>query len=248
MRRIVVLLAAAALLAGCGSGSEPTGRELTVFAAASLTETFNALEKRFEAENSGVDVKFNYAGSSALAQQINEGARADVFASADQNNLKKVMDAGNTDGPEAVFATNRLTIAVAPGNPQGIRTLADLTREGLTVVVCAPQVPCGAATNKVETASGVDLKPASEEQDVKAVLTKVQAGEADAGLVYVTDVKSAGDKIAGVDFPESSSAVNNYPIAVVKEAPQAELAQKFTEYVLGPIGRDELARAGFGTP
>ncbi|RZQ61814.1 molybdate ABC transporter substrate-binding protein [Amycolatopsis suaedae] len=238
--RKLLLVALLALTACSGQAGHST---LTVFAAASLTESFTALEKRFEAEHTGVDVVFSFAGSSQLAQQINEGARADVFASADEANMNKVT--AHLAGLPAVFATNQLTIAVAPGNPKGIRGLADLARPGLAVVVCAPQVPCGAATRK---AAGTALKPVSEEQDVKAVLTKVTAGEADAGLVYRTDVRSAGEKVTGVDFPEAAQAVNRYPIAALAESAQAEAARQFTEFVLGPAGREELTRVGFGAP
>lgn len=231
------LLLVVTLLAGCAAGPNPT--TLTVFAAASLTELFTALEKRFESENPGIDVKVNFAGSSALAQQIAQGATADVFAAADEDTLTRVAD--HLDSP-AVFATNHLTIAVPRGNPAKITGVADLTRPGVTVVVCAPQVPCGSATRKV--APG--LSPASEEQDVKAVLTKVAAGEADAGLVYVTDTRSG--KVERVDFPEAAAVVNKYPIALTKQAPNPALARRFVDLVLSPTGQNELARAGFGKP
>jgi molybdate transport system substrate-binding protein len=234
------LLLTAVLLAGCGTSagsSAPT--TVTVFAAASLTESFTALEKRFEADNPGVDVKLNFAGSSALAQQIANGADADVFAAADEKTVARVAE--HLESP-AVFATNHLTIAVPRGNPAKITGLADLTRPDVTVVVCAPQVPCGAATRKV--APGV--RAASEEQDVKAVLTKVAAGEADAGLVYVTDTRSA--KVEAIDFPESATAVNKYPIALTKRAPNSALGRRFIDLVLSETGQNELVGAGFGKP
>lgn len=250
MRRLSAALAtmvAATVATACTSPS--TGQTtLTVFAAASLTESFGALKNRFEAQHAGVTVTYNFAGSSALVQQLTNGAKADVFASADQPTMDKAVKADLIDGTPAVFATNRLTIAVAPGNPKGIKGLRDLARGGLTVVVCAPQVPCGAATRKVEQETHVTLTPASEEQDVKQVLTKVEAGDADAGLVYLTDAASAGGKVTRVDFPESAQAVNNYPIAVVKGAPQADLARQFEQLVLSDQGRQELAKAGFGSP
>jgi molybdate transport system substrate-binding protein len=254
MKRLSVALVAtvaatATVATGCASQGSSTGETtLTVFAAASLTESFGALKKEFEAQHQGVTVTYNFAGSSALVQQMTNGAKADVFASADQATMDKAVKADLIDGGPAVFATNRLTIAVAPGNPKGIRGFGDLARGGLTVVVCAPQVPCGAATQKVEQNTHVTLKPASEEQDVKQVLTKVESGDADAGLVYLTDAASAGGKVAQVDFPESGQAVNNYPIAVVKGAPQAELARQFEQLVLSDQGRRELAKAGFGSP
>ncbi|WP_344862594.1 molybdate ABC transporter substrate-binding protein [Amycolatopsis ultiminotia] len=236
--------------AGPGSGSSsapaPAGGTLTVFAAASLTESFNALGKQFEAAHPGVKVSFDYEGSSSLVQKLDNGAKADVFASADEKNMTKAVQGGVIDGQPTVFATNKLAIAVAKGNPKGIKSFSDLTKGGLTVVVCAQQVPCGSATETVEKNTGTTLKPASEETDVKQVLAKVQSGDADAGLVYVTDATSAAGKVDKVDFPESSGAVNKYPIAVVKDAPQAALAKQFSDFVLGAQGKDELTKIGFG--
>lgn len=258
MRRFgAALVAVGLLLAGCGSSDEgasdqtttpPEERTLTVLAAASLTDSFTALEKKFESAHPGVDVKISFAGSSALVQQITNGAPADVFASADEKNMKKVTDAGLASGTPEIFATNQLQIAVPPDNPASIASFADLAKDGVVVVVCAPQVPCGSATEKVEQATGITLKPASEEQDVKSVLNKVQAGEADAGVVYVTDVNSAGDKVKGIAFPESSKAINSYPIAALKDAPQADLAKEWVEMVLGAEGKAELEKVGFVVP
>ncbi|KZB87253.1 molybdate ABC transporter substrate-binding protein [Amycolatopsis regifaucium] len=253
MRRLVPALLALALAAtACGSERPVTAtiesRTLTVFAAASLTESFGTLGKRFEERNSGVTVKFSFEGSSALVQKLTQGAKADIFASADQANMDKAAKGEVLDGQPSVFATNRLAIVVGKGNPKGIKGLADLAKDGLTVVVCAPQVPCGAAAKKVQQTSGVTLKPASEEQDVKSVLAKVRSGDADAGLVYVTDATSAAKQVDKVDFPESAGAVNSYPIAVVKDAPQADLARRFREFVLSAEGKQELAKAGFGAP
>ncbi|GAB3506094.1 molybdate ABC transporter substrate-binding protein [Amycolatopsis cihanbeyliensis] len=223
-------------------------RTVTVFAAASLTESFGEIVDEFEAEHPRTRVRLNLAGSSRLAQQIVAGAPADVFASASEATMRTVTEAGRVEGEPRVFATNELAIAVAPGNPHGITSFADLAGAGLTVVVCAPQVPCGAATERVERASGVTLRPASEEQDVKAVLTKVQAGEADAGVVYGTDVRAAGDQVSTVRFPEAGRAVNHYPIAVLTGTGQPEPARWFTEFVLGPAVRKQLNGAGFGAP
>ncbi|WP_414941633.1 molybdate ABC transporter substrate-binding protein [Amycolatopsis sp. cmx-11-51] len=258
MRRLASALHVPALLAltlaatACGSEQPVTAqieaRTLTVFAAASLTESFGTLGKRFEAQNSGVTVKFSFEGSSALVQKLTQGAKADVFASADHANMDEATKGEVIDGQPSVFATNRLAIAVGKGNPQGIKGLADLAKDGLTVVVCAPQVPCGSAAKKVQQSSGVTLKPASEEQDVKSVLAKVRSGDADAGLVYVTDATSAAGKVDKVDFPESASAINDYPIAVVKDAPQAHLAGLFRDFVLSAEGKQELAKVGFGAP
>ncbi|MFI0465125.1 molybdate ABC transporter substrate-binding protein [Saccharopolyspora sp. 5N102] len=247
LKMIVGALVALVVLAGCGQAgpqAQPQ-RTLTVLAAASLTESFDELGTRFTEQHPGVRVQFDYQGSSTLAEQIKQGRAADVFASADTKNMDKVRDLVGT--PE-VLATNQLTIVVPPGNPAGIASLADLAAPGRTVVVCAPQVPCGSATQKVAQASGVQLKPASEESDVKSVLQKVVAGEADAGLVYVTDAKAAGDEVQAVDFPESQQAINTYPIATVTAAPEAQLAAEFMAFARGPIGRDVLGKHGFGAP
>jgi molybdate transport system substrate-binding protein len=266
MSQLALVVAAVALFAGaCSSSDEPStqtggssvtapapkgaaktgGGSLTVFAAASLTESFTALGKAFEAKHPGTTVKFSFAGSSGLVQQLTNGAKADVFASADQATMDKAVQGGVIDGQPAVFATNKLAIAVAPGNPKGIKTFADLNKPGLTVITCAPQVPCGAAAKKVETATGVTLKPKSEEQDVKQVLNKVASGDADAGLVYVTDTTSAAGKVDEVDFPEAAQAINSYPIAAVKGG-QSALAKEFDDFVLGAEGKTELTKAGFG--
>jgi molybdate transport system substrate-binding protein len=245
----------ALLSAGCG-GSTPTAaaptsapaQNLTVFAAASLNETFTALGKQFETDNPGVTVKFNFAGSSDLAQQIVNGAPADVFAAASDATMRTVTDGGAAAGEPVIFAKNVLQIATAPGNPKGIATFADLARPDLKIVVCAPQVPCGAAAEKIEKATGVTLTPVSEEPDVKSTLGKVTSGDADAALVYVTDVSAAGPAVQGVSFPEAAEASTNYPIVVTADAPQPELAAKFQELVTGEIGRKTLEAAGFGAP
>ena len=250
-------------LAGCSATSESpeagapasTGSPgtlngtITVFAAASLTSTFTELADRFEAENPGTSVELNFAGSSDLVTQITEGAPADVFASADGKNMTRLTATGLIDPDATVdFATNVLQIAVPPTNPAGIATFADLAGPGVRTVVCAPQVPCGAATETVEEATGVTLTPVSEESSVTDVLGKVTSGEADAGLVYVTDVINAGDAVQGIAFPESGEAVNTYPIAIVKDSATADVAQAYVDFVSGPVGRSVLEAAGFGTP
>lgn len=235
------------VLASCGQSDSPGGQELTVLAAASLTESFDELGERFEQRHEGAEIRFDYQGSSTLAEQINRGRPGDVFASANEKNMAKVTDAGAAGGSPQTFATNRLTIAVPPGNPAGVRSLADLTRDR-SVVVCDAEVPCGSATEKVERAAGVAIDPVSEENDVKSVLRKVVAGEADAGLVYVSDARSAGDQVDTVDFPESGAAVNDYPISTLTGAAEPELAQQFTDFVRGPEGREVLERNGFETP
>lgn len=258
MKRLViagVALAAVAALAACGSPSQSASTEqpaesrtLTVFAAASLTESFNALEATFEQQNPGVDVVLSYGGSSDLAQQIVNGAPADVFASASDATMKTVTDAQLTAAAPTIFATNVLQIATAPGNPKAIAAFADLAKPEIKTVVCAPQVPCGSATTKIEQSTGVDIPAVSEEPDVKSVLSKVSTGNADAGLVYVTDVNASKGQVQGVSFPESAAAKTNYPIAVVKNAPQAELAQQWVALVEGQDGTAVLGAQGFGKP
>ena len=230
---------------GAAQGSTPAGA-ITVFAAASLKGTFTELARTFEAENPGTTVTLSFAGSADLASQISEGAPADIFASADTANMKKLQDAGLADGTPTDFATNTLAIAVQPGNPAGVAALKDLARPGIKLVTCAPQVPCGAAAAKVAEAAGVALNPVSEENAVTDVLGKVTSGEADAGLVYGTDVKAAGTKVAGIQFPESGSAVNTYPITGVATGRNKATAQAFVQLVTGPEGQKVLAVAGFG--
>ncbi|WP_285247868.1 molybdate ABC transporter substrate-binding protein [Pseudarthrobacter sp. efr-133-R2A-89] len=230
--------------AAAGSGA-PTGT-ITVFAAASLKATFTELAHTFETENPGTAVTLSFAGSSDLASQINQGAPADVFASADTANMKKLQDAGLADGTPRNFATNTLAIAVPPGNPAGISALKDLARPGVKLVVCAKQVPCGAAAAKVAGTAGITLAPVSEENAVTDVLGKVTSGEADAGLVYGTDVRAAGAKVAGIEFPESQGAVNTYPIAGVASGRNKAAAQAFIGLVTGAEGQKVLAAAGFG--
>ncbi|WUI12783.1 molybdate ABC transporter substrate-binding protein [Kineococcus sp. NBC_00420] len=262
IRPLLALVAAGALLAACGSSDDAAtpaatsssatttaeARTLTVFAAASLKNSFTAIGKEFEAANPGVTVTFSFAGSSDLVTQITEGAPADVFASADEKNMAKVTDQSLTAADPVDFATNVLEIATPAGNPAGIKTFADLAKPGVKVVVCAAQVPCGSATQTVETSSGVTLSPVSEESSVTDVLGKVTSGEADAGLVYVTDVTAAGDEVTGVEFPESASAVNTYPIATLKDAKDADLASEFVTFVTGTAGEKVLQDAGFGAP
>ena len=225
-----------------GGGSTGT---LTVFAAASLRETFARIGADFEKDHPGAEVVFSHAGSSDLLAQIRQGAPADVFASADTRTMDKAAADGLVAGDPVVFAENTLQIVVPQGNPARISRLADLTRPAVRVVVCAPEVPCGTATGKVAAAAGLTLRPVSEEASVTDVLGKVTTGEADAGLVYVTDVRSAGDKVVGVPFPESSAGVNSYPIAVLKDSEHASLAKQFVSAVTGPRGQAVLAAAGF---
>jgi molybdate transport system substrate-binding protein len=247
---LVIAALSVLLIGGCGSPEKPAAenQKIMVFAAASLKKTFTDLGEQFKTENPGASVEFSFAGSSDLVTQLTQGAQADVFASADTKNMDKAAQAGLLAGDPVNFASNTLTIAVAPGNPKKIASFKDLTQQGLNVVVCAPQVPCGAATKKVEQATGVTLSPVSEELSVSDVLNKVTTGQADAGLVYVTDAKGAGDKVAAVSFPEAADAVNTYPIAVLKESKNPELARKFVGLVTGESGQKVLDAAGFAKP
>lgn len=243
------VLAALTLLPGCGadggSGASSGDTTITVFAASSLTASFEKLGQDFEASHDGVQVEFSFAGSSDLVAQIQQGAGADVFASADQATMEKLTTDGLEGSEPAVFASNTLEIVVPPDNPAGITSFQDLAEPGLALVVCAPEVPCGAAVVKVEDATGVTLSPVSEEEKVTDVLAKVQTGEADAGVVYVTDVIAAGDAVAGIEFPESSAAVNVYPIATVDGSDHPDLAQEFVDLVLSDAGQQVLRGAGF---
>ncbi|XAS63839.1 molybdate ABC transporter substrate-binding protein [Micrococcaceae bacterium Sec5.8] len=250
--RAGALLAAgllAATLTGCGMpASGGAGKSLTVFAAASLKAPFTALAEQFEAGNPGTRVILSFAGSADLATQISQGAPADVFASADITNMAKLTGASMVEGSPRNFATNVLTIAVPPANPASVASFADLAKPGVKVVVCAAQVPCGAAAGNLQKETGVTLTPVSEESSVTDVLGKVISGEADAGLVYVTDVKTAGDKVQEIPFAESAKAENTYPIAALRTGRNKDLAAAFIASVTGPEGQKLLRGAGFGTP
>ncbi|WP_205353203.1 molybdate ABC transporter substrate-binding protein [Janibacter anophelis] len=240
-------LALAACGSGSGSGSDDGGTTtLRVAAAASLTASFEEIATDFEAANEGVELEFQFAGSSDLATQISNGAELDVFASADEATMDKVADLTAAD--PMIFATNVLTIVTEPGNPQQITGLQDLESSDLAVVVCAEQVPCGAATKALTEQQDVTLDPASEESKVTGVLTKVTTGEADAGLVYVTDATGAGDQVETVEAEDSDEVVNSYPIAVLDGAPSPDEAQAFVDFVTGPEGQAVLQDKGFGTP
>jgi molybdate transport system substrate-binding protein len=238
---------AAAPAARTAKAGSPHG-SITVFAAASLTATFTELAKKFEAAHPGVSVRTSFAGSSDLVAQISAGAPADVFASADTATMAKLTSASLVAGTPVDFATNVLEIAVPPANPAAVRSFADLARPGTKTVVCASVVPCGAATVAVEKSTGVALSPVSEENSVTDVLGKVSSGEADAGVVYVTDVKAAGSSVRGIAIPRGKQVVNTYPIAVLEAAVNPNTARAFDQFVLGPVGRSVLAAAGFGGP
>jgi molybdate transport system substrate-binding protein len=230
------------------SGSDRPSGTVTVFAAASLKESFTTLGKEFEKEHPGTKVTFSFGGSDSLAASITGGAPADVFAAASPKTMKVVTDKGDAVGTPATFVRNQLEIATLPGNPDKISSLKDLTGSGLKVVLCDKTVPCGAAAQKALDAGRLKLTPVSYEQDVKSALNKVELKEADAAVVYKTDVKAAGDKVEGVEFPESAKAVNDYPIALLKDASDAEAAKAFIALVRSAEGQKVLAAAGFLQP
>ncbi|CAM4450994.1 Molybdate-binding periplasmic protein precursor [Mycobacterium basiliense] len=235
-------------LVGCNSRSAQQSRSITVFAAASLKPAFTKIGERFQADNPGVRVEWDFAGSSELATQLAQGATADVFASADIAQMDRVSQAGLVAQNPANFASNTLVIVTAPGNPKQIGSVGDLTRPDLSVVICQQPVPCGSATRRIEVATGIQLSPVSEELSVTDVLSKVTTGQADAALVYVTDAMNAGDKVTTVRFPEAAGAVNIYPIAVLKKASHPALAQQFVAIVTAEAGRKILDQSGFAQP
>nr|WP_207803870.1 molybdate ABC transporter substrate-binding protein [Kocuria tytonicola] len=237
-----------AVASSAGSGSGGGEKTLRVSAAASLTKSFDTLAEDFEKDHPGVDVSVNYGGSSGLVQQLTAGAPADVFASADQKNMAKLTEAGLTKGEPQVFATNVLTLVVPKDNPAGIESFQDVVDQDVKLVTCAPEVPCGAATQEIEKANGVTLQPVSQENAVTDVLGKVTSGQADAGIVYVTDAKSAVDAVKSIEIPRTGEAVNTYPIVALGKAKNPELAGEFVDLVTGERGQKVLVDAGFGAP
>jgi molybdate transport system substrate-binding protein len=230
------------------STGQSSATSIMVFAAAPLKPTFTLLAGKFQTDNPGATVDFDFATSSELANQLAQGASADIFASADSAQMDTVTKAGLTGSDPVNFASNTLVIVTAPGDPKQIHSFADLAKPGLNVAVCQPPAPCGAATQRIEDDTGVHLNPVSEESAVSGVLTKVTNGEADAGLVYITDARKAGDKVSTVKFPESANAVDLYSIAILKHASQPALAQKFVDLVTGATGQKALDQAGFAHP
>ncbi len=221
---------------------------LNVFAAASLTASFRTVATAFEAAHSGTKVVLNFAGSPTLVQQIREGAPADVFASADETNMQKLVDAGAVAGTPTVFAQNVLQIAVAKGNPEHVTGLADLARPGLVVVLCGETVPCGRYALEAFTKAGITPPAGSREPEVKAVVSKVALGEADAGIVYATDVRAAAEHVEGIALPAATSPNARYPIAVLREAAHADTARAFVAFVLSDPGTKILGEYGFLKP
>ncbi len=231
-----------------GSSTAKLTGTVVVFAAASLKDAFDSLGRKFDQDHPGVTMKFNYAGSSSLATQLGQGAPADLFASANTKNMKTVTSDNLTSGTPQVFARNTLEIMVGAGNPKHIKSVADLGSKDIKVAVCAPAVPCGAYSKEVFAKAGVTVHPVSEETSVSSVVTKVSLGEADAGIVYTTDVKAGGDKIAGVPIPASQNVIADYPISKLKDAPNSGGASAFMNYVLSAAGQKVLAGFGFMPP
>jgi molybdate transport system substrate-binding protein len=259
---VVSAAAAASLLAGCGASSTPAASSstgtgsastpavtgtITVFAASSLKEAFTTLGKQFEAAHPGVTVVFNFAASSDLATQITQGAPADVFASASAKNLTQVTTAGYAGTP-TTFVKNTMEVALPPANPGKVVALADLAKPGLKLALCQPQVPCGSTAATVFSNARLTVTPVTLEPDVKSVLAKVELGEVDAGVVYVTDVRAAGDKVTGLPIPDGVNASTSYPIAALTKSANSAAAQAFVAYVLSAAGSSVLSADGFAKP
>ena len=242
MRRFALFIGLATLGTAC-SGVDDESTSVMVFAAASLTASFSEIETAFEASHPDIDVVLVVAASSELATQIVEGAPADVFASADTKNMDKVADA--IVGEPTTFATNRLQIITEPGNPLGIASLADLADPSILFVTCAPEVPIGAYTTDALAKAGVTVSPVSFEENVKGIVTKVTTGEADAGIVYTSDVIAAGAAVTGVDIADEFNVVASYPVARLTSSEGAAL---FTEFLSSPAGQAILENFGFGAP
>jgi molybdate transport system substrate-binding protein len=220
---------------------------LTVFAAASLTGAFNKAKPTLESQNPGFSLTYNFAGSNTLVTQIQQGAPADVFASADEPNMNKLVSAGLVETP-VVFVKNKLEIAVAPGNPKQITSLQDLAKPGVSVVLCAPGVPAGDYTRMVEQQLGITITPKSLAPDVKTAITSVSSGEADATVVYTTDVKAAGSSVSGVTIPDNIQPTIQYPIAVVKATHNQSAAEAFVQSAVSGVVQQDLLAAGFLPP
>ena len=253
-RRLLSLLgvlALTAVLAACGNSNDSGSGEnsdLNVYAAASLTESFTSLGRQYEAEHEGATVKFNFASSSDLAGQIDQGAPADVFASADEPNMAKVVASNMNDGDPRDFAGNMLEIAVPRGNPGKVTGLEDFADEDLNLAICDPEAPCGSAATEVFRKAGIVAAADTYEPDVKSVLTKVELGEVDAGLVYHSDVLASGDRIGSIRIPKSDRVINTYPIVLINGSENPAGGQDFIDLVLSNDGQAELAKWGFRAP
>lgn len=243
---------AAALIAlsvatGCGDGADSRD-EVIVSAASSLSTVMAAMETEFEASRKDVDIVLNLAGTSSLRAQILEGAPVDVFAAADRPEMAVVREAGFTVGDPAVLARNRLVIAVPPGNPGGVSGLEDFGDEELVVGLCAPHVPCGVLARRVLATADVTARPDTEEPDVRSLLTKVGAGELDAGIVYASDLETDDAAVEGVDISSDLNVEVEYPVVVLASGSQPELAREFLAFLLSDVGRTIVAENGFGLP
>lgn len=239
-------LIAMLLLTACGNNAaSPPSTTISVFAAASLTDSFKAIGDTFHKQHSNVDLRFNFAGSPTLVTQIEQGAQADVFASADTTNMDKLRTDGYTSSTPQVFAHNQLEIAVAPNNPKHITGLSDLARSDVIYISAGPAVPAGKYAAQALLKAGITATPKSLETDVKSVISKIELGEADAGIVYTTDVKAAKGQVQGVPIPQSDNVVATYPIAVVKESKNADADNAFIVFVLSGAGQTTLASYGF---
>lgn len=249
---IAAIFAALALtLTACSSSSNNDSlgsKTLNIYGAASLKGVFTELEKDFTAANPGTSVSFNFAGSSDLVSQITEGAPATVFASADEKNMDKLKDADRVQGVPINFAKNTLIIVTPKDNPANVQSLQDLTKSDVKLVTCAVPVPCGNATATLQKNANLTFKPISEEQSVTDVLNKVTHGNADAGLVYVTDAKSAGDEVQTIEIPANVNVTNAYPITLVKDSADQDLGQKWINLVISDKGQQVLREAGFQAP
>jgi molybdate transport system substrate-binding protein len=256
VRRFAVVAAGvvAVAVAGCSSSStspsassSPQTGTITVFAAASLMDTFTQLGKQFEAAHKGDTVKFSFGPSSGLSTQITSGAPADVFASAAPAPMDTVVKAGDASNPQD-FAKNTMEVAVPPNNPAKVTSVNDLAKPSVKVAVCQAQVPCGVVAAEVFKNVGITVKPVTEATDVSSVVTAVETGNVDAGMVYVTNVLSEGSKLKGITIPADENASTLYPIATIKGSKHESIAKEFVDYVLSPAGQKVLTAAGFEKP
>lgn len=252
-RAVILALSALAVAAGCGGGSGGSGDgpgrgTLTVFAASSLTEPFGTLATTFEKQHPGVRVRFSFDSSATLAEQVTQGAPADVLATADTTTMKTAVAANANDGRPQVFATNTLVTAVPAANPGQVTAFSDLDKPGVGYLTCVETAPCGALARTLLDENHITAQPRSQEVDVKSVLSKVELGEADAGLVYASDAKAAGSKVTAVPIPHAAQHVNDYPIVALEGAKSSALAHDWVRLVLSGRGRQVLRDAGFGPP
>ena len=244
-------VAAALLVSAAGCSSDDSGGEktkLTVLAASSLTEAFTTLEKQYESDHPDVDVVFSFDSSATLAEQVTQGAPADVLATADEETMKTVTDAGDAAGKPRILATNTMLIVTPPDNPADIHNVNDLANPGVKLALCDGEAPCGNTAKQLLQLNHVDVTPVSFEPDVKSVLTKVTLGEVDAGIVYVSDADAAGKDVHPVPIKNANKVINYYPIVVIKDSPQPSDAQDWVDLVHSPAGQKVLRKDGFGPP